>query len=40
MHPMLYTCPSCGSRKIKLIEGDYTTTARGTNIVVPDVRRH
>lgn len=40
MRPVFKKCPSCGSRKIKLVEGDYPTTARGKRIVVPDVRRH
>jgi YgiT-type zinc finger domain-containing protein len=33
-------CPTCGSRKIKVIEGDYPTTRRGRPIVVLNVRRH
>jgi YgiT-type zinc finger domain-containing protein len=33
-------CPTCGSRKIKVVEGDYATTSRGKLIVVPSVRRH
>ncbi len=40
MRPVFKKCPSCGSRKIKLVEGDYFTTARGKQIVIPNVRRH
>jgi hypothetical protein len=32
--------PTCGSRKIKLIEGDCPTLAGGKSIIVPNVRRH
>jgi len=28
MRPVFRKCPSCGSRKIKLVEGDYLTTTR------------
>ncbi|MEI8197583.1 MAG: YgiT-type zinc finger protein [Phycisphaerae bacterium] len=38
--PTFKTCPTCGSRKIKLTEGNYTTTCRGNRIVVRNVRRH
>jgi len=40
MRPVFRKCPSCGSRKIKLVEGDYLTTTRGKRIMVPNVRRH
>jgi len=40
MRPTFKTCPTCGSRKIKLATGDYRTTTRGRSIVIPDVRRH
>lgn len=40
MRPLFKKCPTCGSRKIKLVGGNYRTTARGKPIVVPGVRRH
>lgn len=39
MNPTLAKCPTCGSRKLKLICGDYRTRSRGRPIVVPDVER-
>jgi YgiT-type zinc finger domain-containing protein len=38
--PNFKRCPTCGSRKIKLVERDYATTAKGRQIIVPNVRRH
>jgi YgiT-type zinc finger domain-containing protein len=40
MRPTFKTCPTCGSRKIKLVEGDYIAVAGDKRIVVPNVRRH
>ena len=40
MRPDFKQCPTCGSRKIKLVTGDFLTTARGKRIVISDVRRH
>lgn len=40
MQPSFKKCPSCGSRKIKLVRGDYRTTARGKPITVRGVSRH
>ena len=33
-------CPTCGSRKIKRLEGQYIFTSRGVRVVVPDLQRH
>jgi YgiT-type zinc finger domain-containing protein len=38
--PVFKKCPSCGSRRIKRVRGDYCTTARGKPIVVSRVSRH
>jgi YgiT-type zinc finger domain-containing protein len=40
IRPVFKKCPTCGSRRIKLVEGDYSTAARGKVVVVHDVRRH
>ena len=40
MSPVFKKCPSCGSRRIKRVSGDYRTTARGKRIVVHGVSRH
>lgn len=40
MRPVFKKCPTCASRRIKLVEGDYITTARSKRIVIPNVRRH
>jgi YgiT-type zinc finger domain-containing protein len=40
MNPVFKKCPTCGSRKIKLIEGNYSTSARGKKITIPNIRRH
>jgi YgiT-type zinc finger domain-containing protein len=39
MRPVFKKCPTCGSRKIHLVEGDYATTSKGKPIVVSNVRR-
>ena len=40
LFPRFKKCPTCGSRRIKVVHGDYRTTARGKPIVVRDVKRH
>jgi len=40
MRPVFKKCRSRGSRKIKLVEGDYATRSRRKPSVVPGVRRY
>ncbi len=39
-HPHFKKCPTCGSPKIKLVRGNYRTSARGKPITVSNVQRH
>jgi hypothetical protein len=34
------TCPTCGSKKIKLVRRDLQRTVRGQSYVVPDLEFH
>lgn len=38
--PLFKRCPSCGSRKIKLVNGAHRTQVRGKRDAVPGIRRH
>ncbi len=40
MRPVFKKCPTCGSRKIKLVENDYTVASGNKRIVVPNLHRH
>ena len=39
MYPIAKTCPTCGSRRIKIVRSDYPTTVRGRRVIVPDLER-
>jgi YgiT-type zinc finger domain-containing protein len=39
MHPIAKTCPTCGSRRIKLVRSDWTEEAHGKRALVPDLER-
>lgn len=39
MHPILTRCPTCGSRKIKVVRSDYKTRIHGRSVAVPDLER-
>jgi YgiT-type zinc finger domain-containing protein len=40
LRPIFKKCPTCGSRRIKLVEGNYPTSVKGKSIVIRNVRRH
>ncbi len=39
MNPQLTKCPTCASRKIKVIRSDFNTKAQGRTVVVADLER-
>ncbi len=39
MNPVLSKCPTCGSRRIKVVRSDYKTTIQGRSRIVPDLER-
>lgn len=40
MRPTFTKCPTCKSRKIQLVEGDYVIAQGAKALIVPNVRRH
>ncbi len=39
MYPIAKTCPTCGSRKIKVVCSNYATSVRGRAVVIPKLER-
>lgn len=39
MNPVVKKCPTCGSRKIRVVCSDYKTTVQGRTVTVPDLER-
>jgi YgiT-type zinc finger domain-containing protein len=39
MIPTLTKCPTCGSRKLKLVRSDFKTRIQGRPATVPDLER-
>lgn len=39
MHPIITKCPTCGSKKIKVVRSDYRTSIQGHEVVVPRLER-
>ena len=39
MHPVLKECPTCGSRKIKVVHSDFATRMHGRSLSVPRLER-
>lgn len=39
VHPVASICPTCGSKRIRIVQNDFATTLRGRPVLIPNLAR-